>query len=97
MELIGRCQCDMSVYWDKDNEETVFSCDMAPCSLKQKAQEIDPQTFPCPFCGEEDESKLRHIIIPNGDFKIWCESCGAMGPPAGTQADAQTEWNRREI
>jgi len=47
----------------------------------------------CPFCGSveirpwTDDKTGNHIM--------WCYTCGADGPPADNDADAEERWNRR--
>jgi len=45
----------------------------------------------CPFCG----------YVPIGeigletDIRIWCDHCGALGPPSASKDEAIERWNKR--
>jgi Lar family restriction alleviation protein len=50
---------------------------------------------PCPFCGNP------HILsaeVPEvaGQFRQWCDRCGAYGPPGDSVEDAHKQWDRRK-
>ena len=93
MEYQGVCECNEPVYYDGDECTLVFSCDKHPCSI---VTEDEPIFKPCPFCGEADEEKINVILLAKGgDFVVYCEGCGALGPPAGTSPGAHYAWQDR--
>ena len=53
---------------------------------------------PCPFCGNEKGLELSAVSIHGPpDRSIICYKCGANGPTALTDIDAQNTWNKRAI
>lgn len=58
---------------------------------------------PCPFCGSDDTIPWDKDLDLSDeerdpDFStwvIWCQYCGADGPPTNTPEDAAKRWNER--
>jgi hypothetical protein len=48
----------------------------------------------CPFCGEDYNEVERSRRTAT--WRVRCGSCGAMGPPAGTDAEACELWRDRQ-
>lgn len=47
----------------------------------------------CPYCSSPLAYPGRKGT--GGQHVVRCSSCGAEGPPAATQAEAEQKWNRR--
>lgn len=57
-----------------------------------------PEPNSCPFCGP---SCVGGIVAMVGDHAVQlhqaiCDGCGAMGPAAVSQHEAELAWNRRD-
>lgn len=53
--------------------------------------------FTCPFCGSSDV-RLRDLTTrdDNPQYNVSCNTCEAMGPFVGHQADAIRFWNEAQ-
>lgn len=54
--------------------------------------------LPCPSCGTSN-SASRNWQTTSGQtvYIYYCDGCKDEGPPALTDADAQTAWNQRAV
>jgi len=52
------------------------------------------QARSCPFCGNDSILDLQSQA-KNGAWKVWCTTCGALGPPAQNVDEAVAKWNKK--
>ena len=58
----------------------------------------------CPVCGETEGVVIEAAMIFPGDskddvffqYRVECQNCGTLGPPANTRVHAIKAWNERE-